>query len=389
MLSRQKSDKPFERKALFVHLLAPEDFLSLAVFLEEKTGGIYSREFWGGCFRRWWDFNPAMLPGISRGWLLKDEDGRIQGVLGNIPVRYFYDGKEEVAFATTSWFVSDEARNRGLDLFIPFMKQTGLLLDTTASSKVQQLLPRLGFSRLERTWLEREAIFIGAIAPFCLFFVEKHQAQWRRVISSVVVVLSVPLLFPLLFWMRTAWLSFQHGYDVTVQDSFPEEYETLWKEVRLRNKFLAVRRPRELAWFFHDQRPVRNKTLVLGLRQKGVLHGYAAFKMVRRKFCKIEYTCFEMADFVMQRYDVGAVAAILQKIYSFAKEERLVLPYIKMYPVSDSGIAMERLRCFWQKARDSFWYKDNRPQGSGKGDVASGLFATPLDGDRPFFSGGT
>ncbi len=365
--------------------LEPSDYASLASFLEERTGGVYARDFWESRFRWWWDVNPAMSPSTTKGWLLKDAGGHIVGFLGNIPVLYSDKGKEEIVFSTTSWFVADQVKNRGLDLFVPFMQQKALLFDTTPSPKVQLLLPRLGFFRLERPWLVREAVFAGGLLPFLLFFVEKQASSARRVLAGAGTFMLLPLLWPLLYVRRMAWESRGHDYDVAVEEDFSTEYETLWNEVGARSPLLAVRRPKELAWFFHASGAVRARSLVLGVRRKGVLQGYAAFKIVKRKFFRTEYTCLEMVDLFLRKIDDGALVAVLQKAFSWSRQQGLRLPYIKVFPIAGSGPVLGALMCFWQMSRDTFWCRDNRPRGGENSDIAGTMFATPLDGDRFFF----
>ncbi len=365
-------------------LLELSDYIQLACFLEERTEGVYSSEFWQRRFMQWWECNPAMSLDAPRGWVLKDDQGGILGFLGNIPVKYADRGREAIAFSTTSWFVASSARNRGLDLFIPFMKQKALLFDTTASRKVQEVLPRLGFAALQRPWLSREAVFVSGCVPFLFFYIEKQLAGWKRVIVGTGTVLLAPILLLFLYLKRAVWLWAKPDYQAEVEDGFGKEYDTLWGDLSAGDRMLAVRRSRELEWFFGEDRDA-GRCLVLGVRKDGVLQGYAAFKVIKRKFLMIQYACFEMTDLFLRDPDAGALRAILQRVYSFSRGRGLFVPYIKMFPVAGTVPVMNGLGCFWQTARDSFWYKDNRDQSLSRGDVVTSLFATPLDGDRPFF----
>ena len=85
-----------------------------------------------------WRDNPARVaaPDTARGWVLVEQD-RVVGYLANIVQQYVLDGRTLTAASAASLVVDPEFRGSSLQLYLAFVRQTGiqLLLNTTAAKR--------------------------------------------------------------------------------------------------------------------------------------------------------------------------------------------------------------------------------------------------------------
>ena len=137
--------------------------------------GACSEQKWHQRLVFWWDENPFASAHASRGWVLRDA-GKIVGYLGVIPT--FYEdtlGKPVPALIATSWAVADEYRHAALPMGMMFHRQgrESVLVDTTPSPEVQQLLARWGWGArtdmkrrlIPRGWLGRSLATVADAVP--------------------------------------------------------------------------------------------------------------------------------------------------------------------------------------------------------------------------------
>jgi|GEM_PF-540388 hypothetical protein len=134
-------------------------------FMRQFQGeGSCSEEQWLKRLSHWWDTNPFAQAHPCRGWCLRDE-GRLVGYLGTIPTLYEdAQGQPIPALIATSWAVEEGHRHAALPMGLMFQRQgRGLMLvDTTPSPEVQQLLIRWGW--VPRTHVRRSLVVRGASA---------------------------------------------------------------------------------------------------------------------------------------------------------------------------------------------------------------------------------
>jgi hypothetical protein len=109
---------------LTVREVGEKDIVPLAEFLSAglpfKTT---TKETWLRRFRIWWMKNPASMPEIPKGWVIDDET-KIVGFLGNIPVKFFVCGEIKTAVAAVTWYVDPSVRGLfSVRLFNEYLKQ--------------------------------------------------------------------------------------------------------------------------------------------------------------------------------------------------------------------------------------------------------------------------
>jgi len=137
----------------------------LVPFLTEQFQGegACSDGQWMRRMAYWWDDNPFAQAHPCRGWVLRDT-GRVVGYLGVIPTLYEdAEGKPVPALIATTWAVVEEHRNAALPMGMMLHRQgrNALLVDTTPSPEVQQLLQRWGWQ--SRPQIRRSLVLRGVL----------------------------------------------------------------------------------------------------------------------------------------------------------------------------------------------------------------------------------
>ncbi len=137
------------------------DIFRLAEFLPRGFAHT-DREFWLHRFDLWWTENPAWTSLIPRGWVLED-DKKLVGFIGNIPVTFLIRGSPKIAFASSSWFVDPAIRGiYSVHLFNEFMKQkhASLFLFKAEEEYVMNFLIRYKFEEYILPASRKEYIYI-------------------------------------------------------------------------------------------------------------------------------------------------------------------------------------------------------------------------------------
>jgi len=106
-----------------------------------------SREEWS---RLWLD-NPVykqLRKTWPIGWVLEDQDRRIVGTIGNVPLTYVFEGRELLVAAGRAWAVEERFRSMALLLMDTYFSQSNidLFLNTTVNSQAAEAFAVFGSS---------------------------------------------------------------------------------------------------------------------------------------------------------------------------------------------------------------------------------------------------
>ena len=123
-----------------------EDFVPLAETLPKGFHNT-TKETWLQRFENWWTLNPAFTPDLPRGWIL-EEDAKIVGFIGNIPVKFNIHGETKIAAASASWYVDPSVRGMSsIRLFKEYLNQSNvtLFLFYNENTDLLKVVDKLGF----------------------------------------------------------------------------------------------------------------------------------------------------------------------------------------------------------------------------------------------------
>ncbi len=172
---------------------SPEAREELIPFLAREFASDPGALLWHQRLAHWWDENPFAGDSPCRGWILR-HDGALVGFLGIIPTRYAHAGGMVPALIVTSWAVAKEHRNAALAMGVQIQKLRPdfLLLQTTPSAQVREVITRLGWTG--ETKIRRVAVPVGRAGRLWSAFGQKtwpSVAAGRRITTDVNAVRSL------------------------------------------------------------------------------------------------------------------------------------------------------------------------------------------------------
>jgi hypothetical protein len=113
----------------------------VALFLTSHTSDSIGYEGWIKKMNLFWYENPFFDYSIHpMGWCVIDVSGEVRGFLANIPVKYTNKDGDFQGFWASSWYVDVDFRGHSLKLFNEFVKQKGVLFNTTPTKIVKKIL---------------------------------------------------------------------------------------------------------------------------------------------------------------------------------------------------------------------------------------------------------
>lgn len=370
--------------------LGIEDYDGAAAFLEEITERRFSKGFWLDRFEHWWEKNPAMAYAIERGWVIRDADGKIAGFIGSIPVGYSVNGIEKMACAVTSWYVKDEYAGRSLELLTPFLEQKRpeFLLDTTPVEKVEKMLLKLGFKRLERRWMRIDA-FYPVDAALLWGYLAGKAARNKGIRAAVAAAGPfAAAALNALEWARGILRKDTDAekYSISEIRSFDGSWSFFWERLKAANRVMAVRDEVRLNWFFFGSASLSSTRKVIGIRCGGSPVGYAAVKVMEVESNGRAYHYFEVVEMVILCQESAAYHAAFQGLIRLAREDERDIMLIRMSPFDRRMEGcMRGFGFFSRPGRSRFLYRMNGAGAGGGDGLEEGFYATALDGDRCFF----
>lgn len=229
------------------------------------TGG---RDAWLQRFDHWWARNPAWSPGMDRGWMLRDADGRAVGFMAGTPFRYLDDaGASYLGCSIGSLAVHPDCRGAGLAGRIgaaAMRHPCDFMTGTQTSIGCWRMLMSAGMRTVRDPWPERPWLLIGDPAAFARRFAPGAAARGLAAAARLLRRLAPEERFGL----AVAPVS---GFDRA-------EDRALCALTAHAPRIRPLRDARTLNWMYFESTYSRHTRLVLAVRRGGELVGYAAFK---------------------------------------------------------------------------------------------------------------
>jgi hypothetical protein len=364
-----------------VRPIEKEDYGALARFLEKNTKGS-DVTFWTDRFTCWWDENPAMRGGLDRGWILYEDGGEVGGTLGNIPVRYFIHGQERIVCSASSWFMSKKSSPRALGLYHLFLSQKHPVLNTGSTEKVVQISLQMGFKQLNQPWLREEAIYINDVSSFWKFISHKFSNhKFKLFLIQCAGIFIVPLLKIVNAIRRKRLAALDEDYTLKEIQDFDQRYTLLSNKLKKKYDITAVRDHIALNWFFFGSKKLRSSRRVVEIKNKENLIGYIGIKEGEKRQGEKAYNYVEVVDLVLIEESEPAYNALIRGLLKIGTGKDKNIIYIKTHIFNpELKKYLKRSGFFTRPARENFLYRNFAEL-----DWDKNFYATPLDGDRPFY----
>jgi hypothetical protein len=355
----------------------PDDIPGIAVYLATKTIGVYNEIQWLQTLQWIWTDNPNIKPGdTTLGWLIRDTEENISGVLGNIPVQCMVYGEGKPSFWATTWFVDETVRNLSMDLFMRYVKQKGVLMSNTPNPSVETLLVKLlKYKRAGSPWFQGSYLF--PLKPLKGFLAVRNSSAGAVKKAGVFIMASLLKLPQAFVFLRTASVKTGKQLSVKQVHDFSEATDTWFKEFSKQHPCVLVRSAEMYRWIFcHPQH--KNIFKVFGIMYDGQLQGYLVFKTKYNAGAGFHY--MELVDEAILPLPEKLLSQIMAKTYyeinKAAQNESLLIMRSNNQQVHAS---LRKLFGMPVKKVEKTYYKEPFLQA---GDTP---FLTSLDGDSIFF----
>jgi hypothetical protein len=217
--------------------------------LESRYGlGTRSLERWHYV----WLDNPAyrdLQPGWTIGWVIEDENGRIVGSMGNVPLSYEFQGRRILAASGRSWVADLAYRSISLSLVDRVINQPNidLYFDNTVNAKSAAVVSVFDCARVPVGVWDKSAFWITHYQGF----VERLLAT--KTYRQLAKPLSYPLSAATFLRDRLTAKGLRAGdVEVKVCSGFDDRFDDFWVELKRINPhlLLAVRTREVLEWHF-------------------------------------------------------------------------------------------------------------------------------------------
>ncbi len=220
-----------------------------------------------------WRRNPALGPGMPAGWVARDSDGGLAGLVANAPSRYVGEsGETLVAYVFHTLAVSAAARGRGLGsrlIYESYRQPYDLALGSQTNAGGGKATVAGGGLVLDRPWTRRALLVVadpGALVLRALpgpLWLRRAAAAAARLAGSAAGLLERPA----------------RGIEVERIERFdPADDENLALLVASPARVRPLRDSGTLDWMYFGTPALRRSRLVLGARRDGRLAGYIAFR---------------------------------------------------------------------------------------------------------------
>jgi len=271
---------------------------------------------WG----RFWIDNPAFdldRPNPARGWLLEDE-GRMVGFFGNIPLLYYYGDRPVIVANASQWGVEKDYRAETHRLSESYFNQkhVDLLLVTTGIKPTGRIFERYRGVPVPQADYDRVLYWVMNGADFLKAALKKKNITLG--ISDFAAGVCGTLLD-----FATSLGGLKQGFtihvDVINTDEINDSFDGLWLRKRGEaERLLACRSAECLRWHFGSE-ALASRTRILTSRDGSGLNGYAI--IMREDSDKIGLKRLKIVDLFVVKDDPNIIDSLLRVAADTAQEE--------------------------------------------------------------------
>jgi len=241
-----------------------------------------------------WRNNPAYVPDWPIGWVLEDQEGRIVGSIGNVPLSYHLGGRAYLGATFVGWAVDPQYRAFSLMLVTHRLQYPGvdLQLVTTAGPMPQAVFTKLGWSRVPVGEWDQAALWVTNYSAALSGYLRGRVPGSVASLAGSLLHLPMRLTDGILARMREFRAPCQLGWSTT----FDERFDRFWAELLQINpeQFLASRDRNTLKWHFQCALE-RNDAWILTASDGPRLVGYAILQ--RKDARSVGLTRMMLVDF--------------------------------------------------------------------------------------------
>ncbi len=261
--------------------------------------------------------NPAMAGGggkPSLGWVLEDQ-GKMVGFFGNIPLLYFFGERPVIVADASQWGVAKDYRGQTARLAEAYFSQThvDLLLVTTGIKPTGRLFEQYGAERIPQPDYDQVLYWPVDSGGFLSAILRKKNVP--SPLASMIGGVSGMFGQMAMAISRRRPKGADHCVDVIGIEDIDESFDDLWAiKQGEKVKLLACRSADSLRWHF-GVNGMAERCQVLVYRQDG-LRGYAV--VAREDATNIGLKRLKIVDLLIADDSLQVLDALLAKAYAVA-----------------------------------------------------------------------
>ncbi|MGM0771767.1 MAG: hypothetical protein ACQESU_09210 [Halobacteriota archaeon] len=295
-----------------IRTLEEKDFSELADLLKEGLN--IPPEIWKRHFDMWWVNNPWMDHSIPYGWVLEDERSEIVGFLGNIPVKYQIEGKDDIAAAGTSLYVRPSVRGvASLQPIMAFTRQKNikLLLNTTANPKVVQIFSKFGFGDLDVPFRNMEYWYIRDYGKIYELYVRTKIRSHSLLPLTKVSSVPVKLISPFVRWFndKIRYKVQPDHYKCSLCTDCDDSFTQLWENNRKENATTICRDSETLRWLYFSEAVAEKRHVIKCIdTRNNEMVAYFAFDIA---YCENNIKTMQLKDAYIPQFEEDIILSLL------------------------------------------------------------------------------
>ncbi len=293
------------------------------------------------------------------GWILEDQDGKIVGSFGNIPLLFEFRGHPLIATSGRSWVVDPKYRGYAILPLNYFLNQegVGLYLNTTANAEASEAFSAFQASRVPVGKWDESIFWITAYRGFVQSSLSRKSAPMPEVVSYP----TSAVLFLLDRLMGRNRCKIGTPLNVSICDAFDRRFDTFWERLQSSTpRLLTVRSCEVLNW--HFKYALQGKELlILTAGGDGNIEAYAIFG--RQDNVTIGLKRMRLVDFQCVCASAANVFVLMlaRALQCCSQDGIHMLEITGISPEQDA--AVQQLRPYRRKLDGwRYLYKTNDPQ---------------------------
>ncbi len=277
------------------------DYKDLVSFLENFYSERNEKK-WAERLEYWWEKNSAFNNDCFRGAkLVNDEDKKIVGFIGLIPLKANLKGSNEIAYAFTTWRVNENFRKYSLDLlyFIDKILDDKICFNFTANKIATFYFKKLKFQKIGKDNIKTYVHFNDSF--FSMLFSKKKIPLFG---SALDIIVKIFQSFPFPPFKN-------NNLHVVYKKNNYQDIDALWND---KINFTCIHRNSEfLRWL--NENPIR-KVLTFFIYNSDKILGYMTFLYVEERYKKL--VCIDYFG-ELNNHIVSIVLSALKKILNKEK----------------------------------------------------------------------
>lgn len=281
--------------------------------------------------REWlhlWQGNPLYRELKSSwpiGWVLEDEDGRIVGSMGNIPLLYQLGGKRIIGATGRHWVAEPAHRSKSILLLERLITQPNidLYVNTTVSRASLPAVIALGCSRMPVGVWDEAGYWIpsywgclrSVVATKNPFAISFWRGSWAHSKAMGRELFKLNSVVSALKDRTRDTAARKNDLRVVACSDFDDRFDGFWEDLKNNNRqlLLAVRSREFLSWHF-KYALLANRLWIATIMDGPKLIAYAIFLKAIRPYCGLKQV--KQVDYV----SLDGGATMLEPLISWALE---------------------------------------------------------------------